>query len=178
MDPCESQPDSQQALAMSFGAVAGAGDTRSALSKVRRKLREGREDRQAAMSELDGAATEFATQAVWRRPGEGDLEVGVQAYLDAIGGTIGSRQQERFSRDQALFIARCNAAHSDISLNFYPVHGAGSPEFPAHPRSLRPRNARHACVRNSASRCSELRMAAVSGGRARRPESGTTRAAL
>ncbi len=104
--------------AKSFGAISGASDVRSALSKAKRSLREGREDREKAMEEWMRAVDEYRTQIDWRRAAEGDLREGVQAYLAAISETIGSRQQERLSRDQAVFIAGCNAAHHDISLNF------------------------------------------------------------
>ncbi len=101
-----------------FGSITGASDLGSALSKVRRSLREGREDREQAAEDLADAIAEFEEQAAWRAAAEGALADGVGAYLDAIGDTIGARQQPRMNREQALFIAACNADHLDISLNF------------------------------------------------------------
>ena len=37
---------------------------------------------------------------------------------EQMRGTIGIRQQKRLSRDQALYVASCNAHHRDLSLNF------------------------------------------------------------
>ena len=110
--------DAVDRTAKSFGSLSGADSVRSALSKAKRSLREGREDRETAMAEWMRAVDEYRAQIEWRRAAQGDLKDGVQAYLAAISETIGSRQQERLSRDQAVFIARCNAVHHDISLNF------------------------------------------------------------
>ncbi len=105
-------------LSKAFGGVAGASDLRSALSKAKRSLREGKEDREKAATEYAKAVAKFGEQAEWRRAAEGELTAGLQAYAAAISDTIGSRQQERLNREQALFISACNAGHRDISLNF------------------------------------------------------------
>ena len=110
--------DTVKALSSSFGAVAGADKVRSALSKARRSLREGKEDREKAAESYVKAVEEFADQTVWRRTAEGDIRTGLQTYLAAMSDTVGSRQQPRLSREQALYLASCGAAHRDISLNF------------------------------------------------------------
>ena len=110
--------ETAKALGSAFGALAGADDIRSALSKVRRSLRDGREDREKAAENWADAVAAFEEQTVWRRAAAGDLSIGVRAYLDAISDTVGSRQQDRLNRDQALHISGCNAAHRDVSLNF------------------------------------------------------------
>lgn len=106
------------ALSKEFGALAGGSDVRSALSKAKRSLRDGKEDREKAAKSWAKAVEEFNEQAEWRRNVGGDLSDGIRAYLAAIADTVGARQQPKLSRDQALFIANCNAAHRDISLNF------------------------------------------------------------
>ena len=110
--------ETAKALGSAFGALAGADEIRSALSKVRRSLREGREDREKAAEDWADAVAAFETQVVWRRASAGALSTGVRTYLEAISDTVGSRQQERLNRDQALHISGCNAVHRDISLNF------------------------------------------------------------
>ncbi len=104
--------------AKSFAAVPGSNDVRSALSKAKRYLREGREDREKALKEWVRAVDEYHAQSGWRRAAEGKLRDGVQAYLAAIAETVGSRQQDRLSRAQALYVAGCNAVHQDLSLHF------------------------------------------------------------
>ena len=110
--------ETAKALGSAFGALAGADDIRSALSKVRRSMREGRVDREKAAEDWADAVAAFDAQVAWRRAAAGDISTGVRAYLAAISDTVGSRQQERLNRDQALHISGCNAAHRDISLNF------------------------------------------------------------
>ncbi len=105
-------------FAKKVGAVEGAGDVRSALSKARRALRGRSPDQAKAMESYEAAMEEFRTQLAWRTAAEAALVSELNAYLAAIADTLGSRQQAKLTRDQALFIAGCNAVHRDISLNF------------------------------------------------------------
>ena len=105
-------------LAKKFGAVEGAGDVRSALSKARRALRGRSPDQAKAMEAYEAALEEFRTQLAWRTASAPALVPELNAYLAAISETLGARQQPKLTRDQALFLAGCNAVHRDISLNF------------------------------------------------------------
>lgn len=107
-----------KALGSAFNKVAGANKVGSELSKARRALREGKEDREKAAKEWGDAVAEFQAQAEWRRAAEGTLATGLNAYIAALADTVGARQQPKLSRDQALALARCQADHRDISLNF------------------------------------------------------------
>ncbi len=110
--------DAVDALSKAFGEIAGAGDVRSDLSKAERALREGRVDLEKAAEEWASALEAYTEQLEWRRAGEGTISEGLKVYIAGISDTIGSRQQPRLSREQALFIAGCNANHRDVSLNF------------------------------------------------------------
>jgi hypothetical protein len=39
-------------------------------------------------------------------------------YLSSISETLGARQQPKLTRSQALYLAKCNSGHRDLSLNF------------------------------------------------------------
>jgi tripartite ATP-independent transporter DctM subunit len=106
-----------QALEDRFGEVEGARDVKSALSKARRALKPGSADREKALEEYAKALEEYAEQKTWRAEAAG-LVPGLTAYLDGIRGTLGVRLQDRFTREQALFMAACNSHHQDVSLNF------------------------------------------------------------
>ena len=107
------------ALEDKFADVEGAGDIKSALGKAERALKDKRNpDRVKALAEYDKALAEYEAQAAWRADAETTLRPQLTAYLDAIRGTLGLRSQDRLSRDQALYMASCNAQHRDISLNF------------------------------------------------------------
>ena len=105
-------------LAKEFSSVAGASSLTRAVKKVSKGLRIKKLDISKAEKDYAKALKAFEEEKVWRAKAEAELKEGVQSYLNAIKGTIGARQQEKLTRDQALYIASCNAVHRDISLNF------------------------------------------------------------
>ncbi len=107
--------DQVKALESLFGDVEGAGDVKKALSKGRRALDKGK--REEALKYYAKALEVFAEQAAWRKDASA-LVPGLEAYLDAIRTTLGTRSQERLTRAQALAMAACTAHHRDFSLNF------------------------------------------------------------
>ncbi|MEM6938582.1 MAG: TRAP transporter large permease subunit [Pseudomonadota bacterium] len=105
-------------LARAFGDLEGAGDVQSALSQARRALRARTPDREKALEEYQEALAEYEAQVVWRADAEAALRAPLTRYMASIKGTIGMRSQDDLTREQGLFLARCNAEHRDISLNF------------------------------------------------------------
>jgi TRAP-type mannitol/chloroaromatic compound transport system permease large subunit len=105
-------------LSRAFGEVGGAGDIKSALSKARRALKDKEPDRAEALAQYDKALAEFEAQKIWRAKAEAALGADLRAYLDGIRGTLGIRVQQRFTREQALYMAACTASHRDVSLSF------------------------------------------------------------
>ena len=105
-------------LSKSFGQVAGADKVKSALSKVRRALKNKSPDKEKALKEYDKALEEYADGEAWRASAEGDLSEGVRTYLAGITSTLGARQQPKLTREQGLFLAKCNSGHRDVSLSF------------------------------------------------------------
>ncbi len=106
-----------KALESRIGLVPGAGDVKSPLSKARRALKKKEPQIEKALTEFDKAAAEYAEQKIWRAEAAG-LAPGVDAYVEGIRGTLGARQQQDLTRDQALYMAACTAKHRDLSLNF------------------------------------------------------------
>lgn len=104
-------------LSKAFGKVDGADDVKSPLSKARRALKNKNPDLAKAIAEYEKAVAAYAEQKVWRAEAA-VLKPGLQAYLNGIAPTLGARQQQRLSEDQALFLASCTAGHRDLSLNF------------------------------------------------------------
>ena len=102
----------------SIGKVAGAGQIRSKLSRARRDLRRKTPDREKAMRNFDQAVEIFRAELAWRSRAATELAPGLTAYELAIRDTIGVRQQERLTGEQASTISGCLAVHRDISLNF------------------------------------------------------------
>ena len=102
----------------SVGKVAGAGQIRSKLSRARRELRRKTPDREKAMENFGQAVEIFRAELAWRSRAATELAPGLAAYELAIRDTIGVRQQDRLTGEQASAMSGCLAVHRDISLNF------------------------------------------------------------
>jgi len=107
-----------KSIASKLGSVAGASAIKSKLNKARRALKGKKLDRAKSLQELEKGLALFATEVEWRRKAATDLLSGLKAYNQSIIGTIGLRQQERLTVDQAKIIATCLSVHKDISLSF------------------------------------------------------------
>ena len=66
----------------------------------------------------DRAIAAFEAQLVWRAASEGSLRNQIAEFQQSISGTLGARSQMHMTREQALYLASCNAGHRDLSLNF------------------------------------------------------------
>jgi hypothetical protein len=108
--------DALQEVGSAFGSVAGAREISSELSSARREIRSG--NREDAREEWRNAVAAFEEQQNWRAEAERELLPELATYLEQTSDTIGARQQERLTREQALFIARCSADHRNLSLYF------------------------------------------------------------
>ena len=114
----EAAMEALKALERRFGKVEGAGEVKKWLGKARRAMKGSKPKRDKALEEFAKALNAYEAQAEWRSKAASALKGDLEAYLDAIRDTLGMRVQTRFTREQALFMARCNADHRDISLNF------------------------------------------------------------
>lgn len=101
-----------------FKDIEGAGDVRRALGKGRRALSGSRADRGKGEKELQKAFEMYEEDLAWRQRAQTDLLPPLVEYEAAISDTIGLRAQSRLPREQALYVAGCNAGHRDIGLNF------------------------------------------------------------
>ena len=99
------------------GAISGAGEIQSALSKARRALKKDEIDRDKVNAAMNDAITAYQTQTVWRQS-SASLLAGLETYEMGLRNTLGVNEQDRISRDQALFVSSCQSSHRDISLNF------------------------------------------------------------
>ena len=70
------------------------------------------------MKNFDQAVERFRAELAWRSRAAPDLAPGLAAYEHVIRDTIGIRQQDRLTAEQASALSGCLAVHRDISLNF------------------------------------------------------------
>lgn len=60
----------------------------------------------------------FDKEVKWRKDAAQNLMPELEKYNSVIKNNIGLRLQSRLTKDQAIFVAKCNSIHRDISLNF------------------------------------------------------------
>ncbi len=107
-----------RALERQFSTIQGASPVRSKLARVKRVLKSKTPDRARALKEMNAALEVYAGQRAWRDKALSTLLADINSYEAVIKESIGIRQQNKLSREQALFVASCSAGHRDISLSF------------------------------------------------------------
>jgi tripartite ATP-independent transporter DctM subunit len=113
-DAAEVLKEAESALAQ----LPDTSDIRSALTGARRSLtaRTPRPDR--ALADLEKAIALYNEEREWRVRAADELASGLARYDAAIARSIGLRQQDRLTIDEATTMASCLSIHRDISLNF------------------------------------------------------------
>ena len=105
-------------LGKRFSKVAGADKIKSAISKARRALKSRNPSKEKAQKQLDKAIKLYSDQVEWRTDAEVTILPKLNTYEDLMRETIGIRDQAKLTKQQALFVAKCQANHRDVSLNF------------------------------------------------------------
>ncbi len=98
--------------------IAGTNSIKSRLSKARRFIKRSKPKVDLATKEIEKALKYYAEEISWRNIAVERLSQKLAAYDLAIRDTIGLRQQERLSEEQAEAVASCQSVHRDISLDF------------------------------------------------------------
>ena len=106
------------ALGKRFSRVAGTDDIKSSISKARRALKSRTPSKDKAQRELDKAIAAYQAQVEWRAQGEITILQQLSEYESTMRKTIGIRDQAKLTREQSLFVAKCQSGTRDVSLNF------------------------------------------------------------
>jgi len=107
-----------KALSAQFNDIEGASKIKSAVSKARSNLKKKKPNPDAALESMDKAIDAHQEEVEWRTTAEQAVGPQLKTYEEQMRSTIGIRQQERLTRDQALYVASCVSHHRDLSLNF------------------------------------------------------------
>lgn len=97
--------------------LKNAHTVKSKLSKARRALKR-KQDKDAALVEINKALTNLDTEIAWRSRGLTELSTNLNDFNAVVKDSIGLRLQQRLSVDQAESVAACMSGHKDISLAF------------------------------------------------------------
>ena len=110
--------DTIAAVSKKFGNIEGASKIKSEVSKARKAIKAKKPNPEKAIKALDKAQKLYDEQKGWRTEATATLAQPIAEYEQSLRSTIGIRQQSQLTKKQALFVARCDAGHRDISLNF------------------------------------------------------------
>jgi len=115
--PHEDARDRIKAAASAVREVAGTGDIASQLDKAAKDLRKRKPKPKKARKSLASALKAFDKDLKGREAGAALLPE-LMGFEEGIRNSIGLRQQDRLTKEQAAEISGCLARHRDISLNF------------------------------------------------------------
>ena len=105
-------------LIKKYRNVRGTSEFKKSISKAIKesKKKKVKEDRVA--KSLDNALKEINALETWVLTSKTKLEAPLKIYLEKTKTTLGVRAQPKFQEELALYLARCNANHRDLSLSF------------------------------------------------------------
>ena len=110
--------DAIKAVTAMITAVPGTNAVASELSKAKKALRKKREKPKKAIKAVKKAIKAFDKDLAARRNAGTEVIATLNTFEAEIRDTIGLRQQDRLSLEQASAISGCLARHRDISLSF------------------------------------------------------------
>jgi len=85
--------------------VEGTNDVKKQLGIVKKSLGKRKLDRKKALKDFEKVLEVYSSQLKWRAAAEGVLGNDIDSYITALSRTIGTRQQDALSREQALYLA-------------------------------------------------------------------------
>jgi len=117
-EPPEAAAEAIREAERAVGDLEGTRAVKSPLTKARRELTRETPDVAEARALLAEARAEYEAEVDWRERASRELASGIEAYDEALAGSIGLRLQPRLTTAQAEEVAECLAVHRDISLAF------------------------------------------------------------
>ena len=106
-----------KSLTQKVGSIAAASKVKSSLSKVRKELRKKKPKIEKALKNYEKATAQYS-EVKKNLQKTLDLRPLLQGYEQQLANTISIRQLDQIPRDVALYLARCNSGHRDLSLFF------------------------------------------------------------
>lgn len=98
--------------------VSGTNEIKDIMYGVINNIQKEGVDREAINQKLSEITTLYNKELNWRDKASKNLLPQFEKYDEAVKDTIGIRQQDKLPNKQALYIAKCNSNHEDISLHF------------------------------------------------------------
>ena len=101
-----------------YREVKGTSEFRKNVSKAVKEMKKKKAKEDRVAKSLEKALKEINDLETWVLGSKTDLSSHLETYLEKTKTTLGVRAQSKFSKELALYLARCNANHRDLSLSF------------------------------------------------------------
>ena len=101
-----------------YREVKGTSEFRKNVSKAVKEMKKKKVKEDRVAKSLEKALKEINDLETWVLGSKTDLSSPLETYLEKTKTTLGVRAQSKFSKELALYLARCNANHRDLSLSF------------------------------------------------------------
>ena len=101
-----------------MSSMTGVSKVKSLLSKARRALKKGEDQRAMAIEHYQAAGALFEQDLAWRKTAQMSVLPQLSEFKASLNKTVGLRSQKRLTVEQAKFVARCQSTHDDISIYF------------------------------------------------------------
>jgi TRAP-type C4-dicarboxylate transport system permease large subunit len=98
--------------------VSGTNEIKDIMYSVISDIQKGNIDRVSTSQKLDEILILYKQEINWREKSTKILLPQFKKYDEAVKDTIGIRQQDKLPKKQALYVAKCDSNHEDISLHF------------------------------------------------------------
>ena len=98
--------------------VSGTNEIKDIMYSVISDIQKGNIDRVSTSQKLDEILILYKQEINWREKSTKILLPQFKKYDEAVKDTIGIRQQDKLPKKQALYVAKCESNHEDISLHF------------------------------------------------------------
>ncbi len=101
-----------------MSSMTGVSQVKSLLSKARRALKKGEDQRAEAIEHYQAAGALYEQDMAWRKTAQASILSQLSEFRTSLNETVGLRSQRKLTQDQAKFVARCQSDHKDISIYF------------------------------------------------------------
>ena len=100
------------------GEISGSDEFADKLDYLITLMDEDEVDFEKLQTSTNDTLVLFEKEITWRKDFKKKHMDTINAHDKAISDTIGLRLQSKLTKDQAIYVSKCNSIHRDISLNF------------------------------------------------------------
>ena len=100
------------------GEISGSDEFADKLDYLITIMDEDEKDPEQIAKIANETYTHFDKEVSWRNEFQKKYMDRINNHLQVLSDNIGLRLQQKLTKEQAIYVSRCNSVHRDISLNF------------------------------------------------------------